>query len=122
LPRPVPARHPGQRELGEDADALAAVVGHDDETDGEPDEATDLDRRLGVPQDERDDAEAHDRADPVQVTVRQGLLQVIELGLIETRRGRGGGSLVATTSTMEASLRRVAVTRGAGSAATGVPS
>jgi hypothetical protein len=57
-----------------------------------------------------------------RVTVRQGLLQVIELGLIETRRGRGGGSLVATTSTMEASLRRVAVTRGAGSAATGVRS
>lgn len=33
-----------------------------------------------------------------RVTVRQGLQQVIELGLIETRRGRGGGSFVATTS------------------------
>ena len=33
-----------------------------------------------------------------RVTVRHGLQQVIELGLIETRRGRGGGSFVATTS------------------------
>lgn len=33
-----------------------------------------------------------------RVTVRHGLQQVTELGLIETRRGRGGGSFVATTS------------------------
>lgn len=33
-----------------------------------------------------------------RVTVRQALQQVTEMGLIETRRGRGGGSFVATTS------------------------
>lgn len=33
-----------------------------------------------------------------RVTVRQALQQVTDLGLIETRRGRGGGSFVALTS------------------------
>lgn len=33
-----------------------------------------------------------------RVTVRQGLQQVTDLGLIETRRGRGGGRFVATAS------------------------
>ncbi len=42
--------------------------------------------------------ELADRLGVSRVTLRQALGRVVELGLVETRRGRGGGSFISTVS------------------------